>query len=79
MQKTEIVGYAVGAFMLATIICSLRLIYVQSTLTAYLNNFHFKRWEEITSIGGFSGMSNPFSSIPYVFDRRDMEDPILAK
>ena len=54
-------------------------MYFTSKLMAYLKYNHRRRWEELTTVMGFSGGSNPFASIPYFFDNRDVEDPIISK
>jgi hypothetical protein len=50
------------------------------TLHNYIKKNHYNRWKKITSIWTFGpGLSNPFRSIPYLFNDEDIEDKEVLK
>ena len=53
-------------------------LYEGKRLMAYLRQYHFEKWTELTTIPGFgSGNINGFRSVPWLFSSDTLDDPML--
>ena len=62
------------------VICWIIAIIRSFKLNKYMKQYHYQKWEELTSIGQFGpGLSNPFKGIPYLFSNSYEKDELLLR
>ncbi len=70
----------IGIFVVGFLFSFAYVIFYNAKLTKYIKKEKYERWCELTSIGNSGpGLSNPYKSIPYVYNELDTDDKYILK